>query len=118
MACCANTDEVQGELRVMKSSLHNGAGFCYRKLVTLFNTHDCLSVCSITVNLMPRMLPSMMITTSLMSGEVIKKAMVIPMGMRAETTPTKRGIELQEQNGVIAPNIAPRKYPTPSIFSF
>lgn len=42
-----------------------------------------------------------------MSGDVIKKAIVIPKGMRAAVNPKNSGMLEQEQNGVTAPNPAP-----------
>ena len=47
--------------------------------------------------------------TSLIKGEVIKKAIVIPRGIPAEVKPKKTGILEQEQKGVMAPKIDPSK---------
>ena len=48
------------------------------------------------------------IAISLMSGDVKRKDMVIPTGMPPEMKPKKMGMLEQEQNGVIAPKIAPK----------
>jgi hypothetical protein len=45
--------------------------------------------------------------TSLMSGEVSKKDIVIPTGIPAEVKPRNTGMLEQEQNGVIAPKLEP-----------
>lgn len=44
-----------------------------------------------------------------MSGEVMRKAMVMPSGMRAMVKPRKSGMLEQEQKGVMAPNVAPSR---------
>ncbi|WP_041277498.1 hypothetical protein [Desulfotalea psychrophila] len=47
--------------------------------------------------------------TSLIIGEVMRKATVIPTGMRAAVKPRKRGMLLQLQNGVIEPKKSSKK---------
>ena len=61
-----------------------------------------------TVNFQPRSPHNRTTAISLISGEVIRKAMVMPRGIRAVVKPRKRGMLEQEQNGVTAPNPAPR----------
>jgi len=51
--------------------------------------------------------------TSLTRGEVIRKENVTPKGMPPFTNPIKRGIDEQEQNGVIAPKKEAKKYCSP-----
>ena len=50
---------------------------------------------------------------SLTSGELIRKVKVTPSGIPAERKPMNKGIEEQEQKGVIAPSIAARRYSKP-----
>lgn len=45
--------------------------------------------------------------TSLIIGEVMRNAMVMPKGIFAVVKPTNNGMLEQEQNGVTAPNAAP-----------
>ena len=52
----------------------------------------------------------MAIATSLTKGDVIRKANVTPKGMPPFTNPMNKGMEEQEQNGVMAPNRAAKKY--------
>ena len=51
--------------------------------------------------------------TSLTKGDVIKQAKVTPKGIPPFTKPMNSGMEEQEQNGVIAPNRAAKKYCNP-----
>lgn len=51
--------------------------------------------------------------TSLTNGDVIRKANVTPKGMPPLTKPINKGIEEQEQKGVIAPNRAANRYYNP-----
>lgn len=46
----------------------------------------------------------MTIEATLLNGEVIKKANVTPSGTPADRKPTNKGMEEQEQNGVMTPN--------------
>ena len=46
---------------------------------------------------------------SFMSGELIKNAKVIPIGIPALKNPINRGIEEQEQNGVTTPSKAAKR---------
>jgi len=48
--------------------------------------------------------------TSLTSGEVMRKANVTPSGMPPFTNPMNKGMDEQEQNGVIAPKREAKKY--------
>ena len=50
------------------------------------------------------------IATSLTNGDVIKKASVTPMGIPPLTNPINKGIDEQEQKGVIAPKRLAKKY--------
>jgi hypothetical protein len=50
------------------------------------------------------------IATSFTSGDVMRKAKVIPRGIHHFKNPIKRGIELQLQKGVIAPKNEAKKY--------
>lgn len=57
------------------------------------------------------------------SGDEIKNENVTPIGSPALVNPIKRGIDEQEQKGVIVPNKAPRilaviPFKPPSIFLF
>lgn len=52
--------------------------------------------------------PSRTTATSLMTGEVIRKAMVIPNGIPPAVKPMKSGTLEHEQKGVMAPKSAPR----------
>lgn len=56
----------------------------------------------------PSRLPSMITAISLIIGEVMRNDMVMPKGIFAVVNPTNRGMLEQEQNGVTAPNAAPR----------
>jgi hypothetical protein len=49
------------------------------------------------------------IDASFTSGEVIRKDKVTPSGIPAERKPTNKGMDEQEQNGVITPNREARK---------
>ena len=51
--------------------------------------------------------------TSLIKGDVIKKVNVRPRGIPAFKKPMNKGMEEQLQKGVIAPNIAEKKYSKP-----
>ena len=51
--------------------------------------------------------------TSLTKGEVIREAKVTPKGRPPFTKPINKGIDEQEQNGVIAPNVEAKKYCKP-----
>jgi hypothetical protein len=44
------------------------------------------------------------------SGEEIKKENVTPIGKPADVNPINKGMDEQEQNGVIVPNNAPIKF--------
>ncbi|MFQ3175766.1 MAG: hypothetical protein ACI93H_000752 [Psychromonas sp.] len=46
---------------------------------------------------------------SLIKGEVIKNAIVIPNGIPAQVNPRKTGILQHQQKGVIAPKTLPKK---------
>ena len=48
--------------------------------------------------------------TSLTKGDVIRKANVTPKGIPPLTKPMNNGIDEQEQNGVMAPNMDARRY--------
>ena len=50
----------------------------------------------------------MITAISLIIGEVMRNDMVMPKGIFAVVNPTNRGMLEQEQNGVTAPNAAPR----------
>lgn len=50
--------------------------------------------------------------TSLIKGEVTKKAIVTPIGIPLAVNAVKIGIAKHEQKGVTAPKIAPPKYPS------
>ena len=63
-----------------------------------------------TVILIPNAPRNMAIATSLTKGDVIRKANVTPKGMPPFTNPMNKGMEEQEQNGVMAPNRAAKKY--------
>ena len=54
----------------------------------------------------PKVSTSMTTATSLTSGEAIRKVRVTASGTPAPTKPMNSGIELHEQNGVMAPNRA------------
>ena len=60
-----------------------------------------------TVNFQPSSPQSSTTAISLMMGEVMRNDMVMPMGMPAVVKPRKSGTLEQEQNGVMAPNMAP-----------
>jgi hypothetical protein len=53
---------------------------------------------------------------SLIIGEATKKEKVTPSGTPASTKPKNNGIALQEQKGVIIPNVAARKLPKYLLF--
>ena len=61
------------------------------------------------MNFQPSRPQSRTTAISLMSGEVMRKAMVMPSGMRAMVKPRKSGMLEQEQKGVMAPNVAPSR---------
>ena len=61
------------------------------------------------VNFQPNSPHSSTTAISLIRGEVIRKARVMPSGMRARVKPRNSGMLEQEQNGVMAPKPAPRK---------
>jgi len=52
---------------------------------------------------------------SLTSGDVTRKEKFTPKGIPASKKLIKRGIEEQEQNGVIAPNSEAKKLPHPLV---
>lgn len=55
-----------------------------------------------------------MMPVSLINGDETRNARVTASGTRAATRPMKIGIELQEQNGVIAPSTTATTMPTTS----
>ena len=59
----------------------------------------------------PNKLTSIIIATSLIIGDDIKKEKAIPAGIPASKKLKNKGIALQEQNGVIIPNKDAKKYP-------
>lgn len=58
---------------------------------------------------MPKTLARTSIAISLIIGDVIKKLMATPKGIFASMNPMNKGIEEQEQKGVMAPNNAAKR---------
>ena len=61
------------------------------------------------VNFQPSSPHSRTTAISLINGEVMRKDIVMPKGIRAVVNPRNKGMLEQEQNGVIAPKPAPKK---------
>ena len=72
----------------------------------------------IRVTFHPNEIQNIAIAISLTSGDVIKNDNEIPKGILACIIPTNKGIEEQEQNGVIAPNKPAKTFPKPDFLFF
>jgi hypothetical protein len=68
------------------------------------------------VALIPNKPKNIATATSLTNGEVIRNEKVTPRGIPPFTNPINKGMDEQEQNGVIAPKNDAKKYCSPYIF--